>query len=204
MYLNFTGESMKKVLWVALVFLFVNVHAGDELVRKFLEVKKSENFVPLPIKFYKGNVEFKYLIVGENFIIITPSQPSKSEKAFFTTMTIGIKWFLKNYMVGKIPQKMIIFGLDGDSRKYPMFEISKNNLRLLDNRDFGAKDILAFNDNGGLVYPLKLILRRGNFTDRGRKLANVKKRYSKFLETFDISPLIEGMVESWYEKKKTK
>jgi len=193
---------MKKVLLVVMAFLFVNVQAGDELVRKFLEVKESEDFVALPLKFYEQDVEFKYLVSGnkERFFIVMPSRKSKSEKDYFTTMTVGIRWILKNYKVGKIPQHEIIFVLDGD----PAFAISKNNLRLLDNRDFGPKDLMSFDDNGGLVYPIKLILRRGEFRGEGKDLENMKKRYSKFLETFDISPLIEGAVESWYEKKKTK
>lgn len=194
-----------RVVLIVLVFLLMNAYAGNELTRKFLKVKTSEDYVSLPIRFYDQNVKFQYLVSSnkEMLFILIPTRKSKSEKDYFTSLTVSIRWFLKNYKVSKIPQKDISFVLDGNTKDYQYaFVISKDNLRL-DNRDFGSKDLVAFNDKGGLVYPIKLILRRGEFMGKGKNLKSIKKQYSKFLETFDISPLIEGAVESWYKKKKT-
>jgi len=57
MYLNFKGESLKKVLLVVLAFLFVNVQAGDELTRKFLEVKETGKFEKLSLQFQNRSIE---------------------------------------------------------------------------------------------------------------------------------------------------
>lgn len=196
---------MKKILFVLVAVLLTQVYAGEkELVRRYLIVKKSNNPVEIPIKYYDKNLKFGYLVVDDKLVLLIPSRLSKSKKKFFTSLTTSVRWILKNYKFGKVSSKMVIFLLEGDKEKYPFFEISKNNLSLLDNRDFGAKDMTAFNDNGGFVYPLKLILRRGKFISGGNEDINLKKDYSKFLEKFNISPLIEGTIEAWYKKKKMK
>ena len=161
--------------------------------------------VPISLKFYDNRVNFSIALLNDNktVAILVPNNKSKNKKEYFKALTISIRWFLKNWKIGKLKYKFVAFVLQGDFKKYPyLFVISSNNLRLLDNRDFGDKDLLAFNKS--LVYPLKLILRRGKFISEGKENIAIKKDYSKFLEKFDISPLIEGVIEAWYKKKKIK
>jgi len=198
---------VKKSLLIICIFIFsVNLQAGDKLIRRSLaNVKIMNKIVPISLKFYDNRVNFSIALLNDNktVAILVPNNKSKNKKEYFKALTISIRWFLKNWKIGKLKYKFVAFVLQGDFKKYPyLFVISSNNLRLLDNRDFGDKDLLAFNKS--LVYPLKLILRRGKFISEGKENIAIKKDYSKFLEKFDISPLIEGVIEAWYKKKKIK
>lgn len=202
---------MKKLILVMLLFLGVNVFADgiDDLKRSVLEITKNTKSIPIIFPEGKLDVQvFTSLESTPDSLVILPSvKKSNSEKEYFTTLTIVYRWFLKNYKIGKLDKKNVVFLLESDMENYPyLFKLSVNNLKLLNNRDFGEKDLLAFNDKGGMVYPIKMILKRGKFIKTGSfsDEQKVKNRYHSFLNDFSISPLIEGTIEGWYEKKKTK
>ena len=197
---------MKKLVFILLTFVFINsAYADIEIHRKDLELSNKTKSVPV-VFFYRQKVDIQVLYANDSTIgfVLNGSTKAKSEKEYFTNLTTFIRWFLKNYRVKKIKQKYIAFVLNSDFNNYPVFQISTNNLRLLDNRDFADKDLMAFNKKGGLVYPLKVILRRGDFIKNGDKIKTTKKHYDIFLNKFDISPLIEGTIEAWYKNKKIK
>ena len=199
---------MKKVLLIILAFLFVNVYAGDELTtRKFLKINsEGKKYEKLPLKigdraFTIGIKEYDTLIVvsfGGNVF--------SSENEFFELLTKYIHLFLMNYRIGHISTKKIYFQFN--SEKYPYaLRVSNNNLRLLENRDFGKKDFFISDDNKFVLYPLKAILNRGKFKTPGGKDFtfddNMTKRYKEFLSTYDID-LTEGGLERIYRKSKIK
>jgi len=203
-YLNFKGESMKKVLLVVMAFLFVNVQAGDELTtRKFLKIDSAgKQYEELPLKV--GNRKFMIGIKEyDTFVIVSfGGNTFKSENGYFELLTKWIHLFLMNYKIGNISQKKIYFTFN--SKNYPnQFEISTNNLRLLENRDFGRKDFFISDDNKFVLYPLKTILNKGKFKTSGTFDNDMTKRYKEFLTTYDID-LTEGGLERIYRKSKIK
>jgi len=209
---------MKKLLFI--LFLTISglaVADTGDFIRKNLNISEKDENSPnkdlrqIPVELGDGNSIPLTLYFSDSHtdsaILVFEIRKSKSEIDHFTAMTFVVKWFLKNYKIESVHKKNITFWHLNDKDKYSfMYKLSTNNFKLLNNRDFGVKDFTSFNENGGLVYPLKVILRKGKFININGSQAdeNIKKRYSKFLTTFDISPLIEGAVEGMYEKKKMK
>ena len=209
MYLNFKGESLKKVLLVVLAFLFVNVQAGDELTRKFLEVKETGKFEKLSLQFQNRSIEWfiKTSQETKDIYIVPHANPSKSENQYFDILNTCISIFLENYKMGKISKKNIIMLVQSDLDSYPYeFKISVNNLKLLDNRDFARNDFDSADSREKGLYPIKYILQKGKFVDlkSSTYLEDVTKRYKKFLTKYEFPGILEGMVEFAYQKNKTK
>ena len=197
---------MKKVILVIFVFLCMNVQANDEMERKTLNLtKNTKDFI---IKFPDGNLKTYFLyndrLPNSSLLSFDFSKKSQSEKEYFEKLTYTYRWFLKNWKIGKSEKKNLIFFFKENNYKYG-FKMSVNNLKLLNNRDFGVKDLSSFNDNGGMVYPLKTILKKGKFI--GGPLLDYKKeftnRYRDFLNDYSIS-MTETAIESFFKNKKKK
>jgi hypothetical protein len=209
MYLDLKREIMKKVLLVVLAFLFVNVQAGDELTRKFLHLEETGKFEKFSLQFQNRSIAWfiKTSQQTEDIYIAPHANPSKSENQYFDILNTFISIFLENYKMGKISKKNIIILVQSDLDSYPYeFKISVNNLKLLDNRDFGRNDFdLADSRKKGL-YPIKYILQKGKFIDlkSSTYLKDVTKRYRKFLTKYEFPGILEGMVEFAYQKNKIK
>lgn len=180
-------------------------------IEKVLEKDPDDKSKFVPVKFPDGNILNMWMFFSDRFdddvVFVAEISKSHSEREYFTKISMIYKWFLKNYKIGSIHKKNLSLFLVNDRKDYSYFyRMSVNNLKLLNNRDFGSKDLALFDDNGGMVYPIKVILRKGKFIKVSDKKSDVgvKKRYSTFLIKYDISPLIEPLIESFYEKKKTK
>ena len=215
---------MKNIFISLLLLTFsMNIHAKEdsEIIRKELNItqeredtlrKDPDNKLKLvPVRFPDGNTLQMWMFFSDRFsddvLFVAEVPKSSTENEYFKKTTMIYRWFLKNYKMGSINKKNISLLLANDMENYPyLYKMSVNNLKLLNNRDFGSKDLMAFDDNEGMVYPLKVILRKGKFINNNDSKADnsIKKKYSSFLKSYDISPLIEGAVEAWYEKKKMK
>lgn len=190
------------------VFLCMNIQASDEIERKTLNLTKStKDFI---IKFPEGNLKtsvmFHDIMPNSAIIMFNWSKKSQSEKEYFEKLTFAYRWFLKSYKIGKSEKKNLTFIFNEDNYKYA-FKLSVNNLKLLNNRDFGVKDLTpALGGSGGMVYPLKTILKRGKFLELEASLNYQKEftnRYSTFLNDYSIS-MSETLIESSYKHKKIK
>ena len=198
---------MKKVILVIFVFLCMNVQANDEMERKTLNLtKNTKDFI---IKFPEGNLRTSLLFndgpLDSSILSFDFSKKSQSEKEYFEKLTYTYRWFLKNWKIGKSEKKNLIFFFKENNYKYG-FKMNVNNLKLLNNRDFGVKDLtIAFSDNDGMLYPLKTILKKGKFIggpslDYKEEFTN---RYRDFLNDYIIL-MSETVIETHYNNKKKK
>jgi hypothetical protein len=186
----------------------MNIQANefDKIYRQTLNLTKStKDFI---IKFPEGNLEasliFHDSMPNSAILMFDFSKKSQSEKEYFEKLTFTYRWFLKSCKIGESEKKNLIFIFKEDNYHYA-FKVSVNNLKLLNNRDFGVKDMTAFNDNGGMVYPVKIILKKGKFLEIGSFTHNKKitSRYSDFLNDYSIA-MSETAIESFYKHKKMK
>jgi len=206
---------MKKTLFI-LLFVISEIASAGGIIRKELNLTASKlandplrrisvkygngQEIMLPVYYHENN--------SDSVILIIDIDSSQSESKYFEAITYVIKSFLKNYKIESVNKKYIVFWLPNNQEKYThRYKVSVNNLKLLNNRDFGVKDFSSFNAKEGIIfYPLKVILRKGTFISHDGSSTNeaIKERYSDFLKNYDISPIIEGSIEAWYEKIKTK
>ena len=197
---------MKKIILAIFVFLSINIQASDEIERKTLNLTKNTDFI---IKFPEGNLKtsvgFHDKIPDSAILLFDFAKKSQSEKEYFEKLTFTYRWFLKSCKIGKSEKKNLTFIFNEDNYNYT-FKISVNNLKLLNNRDFGVKDLTAFDNGKGMVYPLKTILKRGKFFEIGSSLDYKKEftnRYKSFLNDYSIS-MSETMIESFFKNQKIK
>ncbi len=139
-------------------------------------------------------------------MLFTSLKESKTEDDYFKAITAFYMYFLRNYQIGNSIRKDFSLILMSDKDTFPYeFTISVNNLRLLNNRDFGTKDMVSY-DNGGMVYPLKEILKKGRFigSQNSNENQKLKIKYIEFLSGFKYPGITESMIESFYKNKKQK
>jgi hypothetical protein len=199
---------MKRMILIIFVLLSINIQANDELKRDVLDINEKM-FI---IKFPEGNLDTYFRFFNDMFpdsavVIFDFGKKSKTKKEYFEKLTFTYRWFLKNHKIGKAKRKNLVFIFKETEKKYLYaFKLSINNLKLLNNRDFGVKDFTSFNDGKGMVYPLKMILRKGKFIKLDNSADYDKSftdKYNKFLDNYSIS-MSETAIESFFKHKKIK
>jgi hypothetical protein len=195
---------MKKVLLVVLAFLFVNVQAKDELTRKILNIEQKT----FTISIMGHDIPSKILFPNEkdDAVIQVVVNDVKSVKKFYERQSFIYQYFLKNYKIGKTNGKKNLVFWVNDEKYMSTFRISLNNLKLLNKRDFGDSDGKKLS-NGGFVYPIKTILRKGKFTLVPSALSISKDKlnldFQKYLDKHSFG-LYETLFETEYLEKKKK
>jgi len=198
---------MKKIILVIFVFLCMNVQANDEIKRTTLNIEERT----FAIKFSDTEIGTRIFFTKqepENAIIQFLDIEVKTEKKVFAKICFLFQNFVQNYKIGETNKKKnLVFFTSDINEKFPYaFYISFNNLKLLNNRDFGAttKEWKSF-DNGGMVYPIRTIIKKGKFKIAGssKNTDEVKQRFQEFLKDYSFG-LYETTIESSYLEMKKK
>lgn len=129
----------------------------------------------------------------QNAVIQFALNKTKSEKKYFEKINFIFYNFLRNYKIGNTNKKKNLVLWTNDNRG--LFVISFDNLKLLNDRDFGAKDGKNLT-NGKVVLPFKEVIRKGYFKATADE-KGIKKRFIRFLNNYSVG-LFETTVETTY------
>ncbi len=206
--------------WFVIFPIVFMLSAGSVIANDRVDFKSSrfeqdvgsDEFKEVTFKFYDKDftayVGLGLSIDPDSAFIIASMGPSNSIEDYYTRIALTMRWFLKTYKFGKdesAKHLAILLQSDLDDYRY-FYRVPVKQLRLLNNRSMDAQDLLKFED-GGIVYPMKTIFKRGQIFDfENPAIINEKLTvgFAEFLTDFDLSPLVEGAVEAWYEDRKTK
>lgn len=194
---------MKKVLLLMMAFLFVNVQAGDTK-RKIFNIEEEtfsisfmDNKIPAKL-FFPNNKDEAVVEVVLNDVT--------SEKKFYERLSFVYQYFLKSFKIGKTNGKKKLVFFISDKKYITAFQISLNNLRLLNNRDFSEEDGKKLTE-GKFIYPIKAILRKGKFKVVPSALTistnKLNSNFQKYLDNHSFG-LYETLFETEYLEKKKK
>jgi hypothetical protein len=183
----FASQDNKRIEWN------INKSQGDEK-NSLSVVLPRDQVLKVQVFFSKHS--------PDSVILVANVKKLPSENEYFDAVTLVMRYFLKTYKIGKIEKREVVLLLNLNNDQLPLYHIATNQLKLLNNRDFGSKDMLAFEKS--VVYPLKTILKRGKFTKEQKDEKSLTKRYQKFLDNYKMPGIIEGTIEAWFAKKKLK
>jgi hypothetical protein len=197
----------KVVLGIILLISFVVTSYATESNRKVFSIKNpQEKALVIKVGEQSFTVNASYASSFPDSVLLPFGlKKSQTKNDFFTTLTMGMRYFLENYKIGEIDKKTIMVWMGADSKDFPfLYKINVNSLKMINNRDFGSKDLMAFEE--GMVYPLKVILEKGIFIDlhSEKKDEKMTKEYKSFLKSFEFPGLSEAMIENFYAHKKFK
>lgn len=197
---------MKKLIIIISCFLFVITSTYAKDSRKIFNSNGSDQKISMKIGDRELVVDSIYSVnFPDSVVLPTILRKSNDQKMYFQTMTEFMELFLRSYKIGKIDKRYILVLPWNDKESYPAFKIAVNDLKLVNNRDFGAKDMQAF--ESGVVYPVKEVLKNGKFINiaDGIESTVFKNQYQGYLiNTYDSPSIIESAVEAFYANRKTK